>query len=433
MKKTILITALSVLAMLAVGVSVFAGGKQETAPAVKSTINWVNWVSVEEGTRNRIKEVITEFERVNPNIHVRVIPVPVSEKQNQLSIMIAGKNTPDMSQVHPDDVVTFAAMGALAPVMPLLSEDFKKDVHQSLFDLTKYEGTHYGIPWAPAGPGFLYNKKLMAQAGLDPNKPPKTVDEMTEYMRIAKEKLPPDTVMMQLDTTIRTIGLLHQWPFIRAFGALPVDGRQAKVNSPEMIAYTEWVRSLMKKEYTLPGRKYGEFRPMAAQGRLLFAFDGSYLKGIITSLNKSVTEQMFFDTWGVAPIPAGKQGVHFAAPDDHFLVIFKDSQIKEAAAKFAEYLVNSEYSLKTYISPVGFVPAAKSAMTRVPELGTDPVRKSFSEKIIPTVVPLPYGPDYTKIATTITAAIQEAITTDKQIPQILNDAQGKVEEILKKK
>lgn len=427
MKRTLFL-----LITLLVGGSLmlFAQGAKPALEEEVVTIEWVTWVAVEEGTRDQVADLVREFEAQNPNIKVRVIPVAVSDIQSQLSIMYQGKNTPDISQVHPDDVITLAAMGALAPVDPLLSPAFKEDVHESLLDLTKWEGIRYGIPWAPAGPGFLYNKKLMAQAGIDPNSPPKTVEQMTEYMRIAKTKLPSDTIMIQLDTTIRTIGILHQWPFIRAFGALPVDGRKANVNSKEMIAYVEWVRSLMDNGYSLPGKKYGEFRPMGAQGRLLFAFDGSYVRGIWKSLNSSLTDEMINETWGVAPIPGGKDGIHYAAPDDHFLVIFKDSEHKEEAAKFAEFLVNSDYSLKNYFLPVGFVPATKSAIQRVPELGDDPIRKAFSELIVPTVVPLPYGPEYTEVAVTITAAIQEAITTKKPIPDILNKAQAELEKIL---
>lgn len=401
-----------------------------TSTNEKVTITFVNWVASEEGTRDQVKDVIAQFEKDNPNIKVDIKPVPVSDIGKQLSIMVAGNNPPDLAQVHPDDVVSLAAMNALEPTDGILSKEFLADVQQSEYDLTVYQGKHFGIPWAPAGPGFLYNKKLMQQAGLDPNKPPQTIDEMMEMIKIAKDKLPKDVVSLQLDTTIRTIGLLHEWPFMRAFGAMPVDGDKAKLNTPEMQAYTEWLRSMVKNGYTLPGKKYGEFRTLAAQDRLLFAVDGSYLKGIVKSLNKQMTDEEFYKTWGVAAIPGGKDGKHYAAPDDHFMVVFKNSKNKAAAAKLAEYLANSEYSLKKYIDPVGFVPATKSAVQRVPSIGNDPIRKGYIEKIVPTVVPLPYGPNYSKTAETIMAAMQEAITTDKPIKDILANAQTKLEGVL---
>lgn len=426
----IMVLIIGVMALAGCGKTSSGSKDQGAQQQGQETITFVNWVSTEEGTRDKIKDVIAAFERENPNIKVDVKPVAVSDIQNQLSIMVTGGNAPDIAQVHPDDVVTLAAMGALEPVDNLLSTNFKQDLQQSLLNLTVYKDQHFGIPWAPAGPGFLYNKKLMQQAGLDPNKPPQTIDELNQALKQAKEKLPKEVVLLQLDTTIRTIGLMHEWPLMRAFGALPVEGNKANVNTPEMQAFTEWLRGLVKNGYTLPGKKYGEFRPLAAQNRLLFALDGSYIKGIIESLNKSMTDKEFNDTWGVAPIPAGKDGKHYAAPDDHFLVVFKASKHKEAAAKFAEYLVNSDYALANYIAPVGFVPATKSAVQRIPAIGEDPIRKAFIEKIIPTVVPLPYGPDYTKVATTIMAGMQEAITTDKPIPEILASVQTKLEGIL---
>lgn len=416
--------------ILILGLYVLSNSVKILASEEPVTITFYNWVSIEEGTRDQIKAVIKQFETENPNIRVDVKPVQVSDILNQLMIMSIAGNVPDIAQVHPEDVITLASSGVLAPTDNILSSGFKQDLQQSLYNLTVYQGEHYGIPWAPAGPGFLYNKKLMKQAGLDPNSPPETIQEFTDYLEIAKKKLPENVVLFQIDTTIRTIGLMHEWPIMRAFGALPIDGDKVQINTPEMKRYCEWLRNAMNEGYTLPGKKYGEFRPLAAQGRLMFMMDGSYIKGVIKSLNDSITDEKFYETWGVAAIPGNEEGKHFAVPDDHFLIVFKDSKHKEAAAKFAEYLVNSNYALKNYYAPIGFVPATKSAVDRVPEIGNDPIRRAYIEKIIPTVVPLPYGPTYADVATTIMTGIQEIITTDKPIPEILSKYQSQVEDII---
>ncbi|MCL4439787.1 MAG: sugar ABC transporter substrate-binding protein [Firmicutes bacterium] len=401
------------------------GAKQD-----KEVVTFVNWVSVEEGTRDQIKDVIAAFERENPNIKVDVKPIPVSDIQNQLSIMVAGGNAPDIAQIQADGVITLASMDALEPVDNLLPSDFIQDFHQSLYNAGLFKGKHYSIPWAPTGPGFLYNKKLMQQAGLDPNKPPQTIEELNQDLKLAKEKLPKEVVLLQLDTTIRTVGLMHEWPFMRAFGALPVDGNKVQVNSPEMQAYAEWLRNLFKNGYSLPGKKFGDFRPLAAQNRLLFGVDGPYVVGILKSLNKSLTDKEINDTWGITAIPAGKDGKHYAAPEQHGLVIFKSSKHKAAAAKLAEFLVNSDYALSKYIIPVGYVPATKSAVKRFPQVAQDPIRRAFIEKVFPTVVSMPYGPNYTKIATAIMGGMQEVITTDKPVPEILANVQTKLEGML---
>lgn len=413
-----------------------ASGQSQPAAAQKQeTITFVNWVSAEEGTRNQMKTVIAAFEKENPNIKVDVKPIPVSDVPNQLTIMATGGNPPDISQVQGDLVVTLASSGFLEPVDDLIPKALLADLPQNIYDSAGlWQGKHYAIPWAPAENGFLYNKKLMQQAGLDPNKPPTTMDELDAMIAQAKPKLPKEVVMLQLDTTNRTIGLYDQWPFMMNFndGVPPVDAQgKISVNTPGMKAYGEWLRKQVKDGNTLPGKKFGEFRPMAAQNQLLFGFDLTAVVGMYKSMNKALTDQEIFDTWAMTALPAGKNGKHYTADVNHDLVIFKGSTRKQSAMKLAEYLVNGDTSLKEYILPVGYAPMTKSAIQRIPEISKNPIVKAFSEKVIPTVVPMPYGPNYAAMSDAIMSSVQEMITTDKPIGDILAAMETKLKGIYK--
>ncbi|HEX9016908.1 MAG TPA: sugar ABC transporter substrate-binding protein, partial [Chloroflexota bacterium] len=342
-----------------------SGQSQPAASGQPETVTFVNWAGAEEGTRDQLKTVLAAFEKANPNIKVDVKPIPVSDVPNQVTIMATGGNPPDISQVQGDAVVTLASSGFLEPVDDLMPKALKDDLPQNILDSSGlYQGKHYAIPWVPVENGFWYNKKLMKQAGLDPTKPPTTVDEMDAMVAQAKTKLPKETVMLQLDTTNRTIGLYDLWPFMLAFndGVAPVDAQgKISVNTPGMKAFGEWIRKQVKDGNTLPGKKFGEFRPMAAQNQLLFGFDNTALSGVMKSMNKSLTDQEVYDTWGLAPYPGGKNGKHYTADVNHTFVIFKDAKHKQAAMKLAEFLVNSDDAIKSYILPVGYAPMTKSA------------------------------------------------------------------------
>lgn len=413
------------------------GAKPAATPAAdqKITITFTNWVGSEEGTREPLKAVIAQFEKENPNIKIDAKTIPVSDTMKQLVIMASAGNAPDVAQVQGDGVITLAASNFLEPVDALIPAKYLNDIPKGLYDSAGlYNGKHYAIPWTPNENGFWYNKKLMKAAGLDPNKPPKTMEELDKAVQQAKAKLPKDVVMLQLDTTIRTIGLFDQWPFMLNFtqGVPPVDGDKISVNSPGMLAYGEWIRKQVKDGNTLPGKRYGEFRPMAAQDRLLFGFDGSYLMGIMKSMNKALTDKEIFENWGVTAIPAGANGKNYSADTNHCMVIFKNSKNKEAAAKFAEYLANSDYAINQYHAAAGFVPIGKSAASRVPKITDNPLNKAFMAEVLSTVVSLPYGPNYNKMAEIIMAAVQEIITTDKPVKGIFDGAQVKLEELYKK-
>ena len=412
-----------------------ATAAQPAASGQTETITFVNWVSAEEGTRDQMKTVIDAFQKANPNIKVDVKPIPVSDVPNQVTIMATGGNPPDISQLQGEAVITIAASGFLEPVDDLIPKALLSDLPQNIYDSSGlYQGKHYAVPWAPAENGFWYNKKLMTQAGLDPTKPPTTMDELNAAVAQAKPKLPKETVMLQLDTTNRTIGLYDQWPFMLDFndGVPPVDAQgKISVNTPGMQAYGEWIRAQVKNGNTLPGKKFGEFRPMAAQNQLLFGFDLTAEQGIMKSLNKSLTDQEIYDTWGLAAYPAGKNGKHYTADVNHALVIFQGSKHKQAAMKLAEYLVNSDEAIKDYILPVGYAPMTKSAMQRFPEISKNPIVKSFSENVLPTVVAMPYGPNYNAMSDVIMSSVQEMITTDKPIADILANADTRLKGVYK--
>jgi len=394
----------------------------------KVEITFVNWATAEEATKKQMLAVIEEFEKQNPNIKVKNVPIPVGEQLNQLTIMTTGGNAPDIAQVHFDVGISLAAMGALEPTDNLLSKDFLDDLNKKLYDFGMWEGKHYLIPWVGHPLGFWYNKKLLKEAGLDPNNPPQTMEELTKAMAVIKEKLPAEVVPLQIDTTIRTLGLSHEWSFMAAFGAIPIEGD--KVQATKLEPFAEWLRMCVKKGYTLPGKKFGEFRPLAAQNRLVFGFDGPSFKGIIQSFDKSITDEKFYETWGVTTLPVGVDKKPYSAPDDHNLAIFKASKNKEAAVKFAEFLSRSDFAIKTYVIPLGFLPTVQSAVQRFPQEFSDPARKAYIEKVVPAVIRPPYGPNYAKIATVIMAGIQDVITTDKPIPEILKTVQMKLEGIV---
>ncbi|MCL5072986.1 MAG: extracellular solute-binding protein [Actinobacteria bacterium] len=207
------------------------------------TLNFTSWEYAEEASKGMVEKVIAAFEAENPNIKINVVPVPFSETRQQLVIMVSGGNAPDVAEIEPSTGSDLAIMGALAPVDDLLSADFIADLDKVQYDLALYEGKHYFTPWGVAPYGFFYNKKIMADAGIDSNNPPQTMEELNTQMEaIVKIK---DVVPLQYDTTIRPFSINVQWPFMLSFGKAPFDNETVQVNS--MNEYAEWLRNLVKK------------------------------------------------------------------------------------------------------------------------------------------------------------------------------------------
>lgn len=434
-KKTSKMIALLISSTVLLTFSLTGCGSQPTQNASQSSskeeIVFANWAIAEESTSSYIKKVIDEFQKQNPNITVKSVPISVTDMASQLTTMVMGGNAPDIAQILTYDGVTLASMGALQETDNLVPKELASDpFYKTSWNLGMYNDKHYGLPWVPQPLGFWYNKTLMKQAGLDPNKPPKTWDEFNQYMDQARKSLPSEIVIIGMDTTVRTIALEQEWPYIRSFGAIPIQGNNVQANSEQMANYATWVRKMAKEGYTLSGKKYGEFRAIGAQHHLLFTLDVPQFKGVIQSLDKNLTDDKFYQEWGLTSLPKGVDGKSYAAPDDHQLLIFKASKHQAAAYKFAEFLATSETSFKEYIKPVGLLPATESGFKKYPDLFGDETRKAYLTEVLPNVVPLPVGPNLPKTATVIMTGVQQMISTNQPISTITNDMQVKLEGII---
>lgn len=396
------------------------------------TLQFLNWVSQEDGTREPIADALAAFEQAYPWIKVENIAVPVSDNVKELTIMSAGGNPPDVAQIHSDNIPVLAASGFLAPILDHVPESLLLDVGQKNMDNAgMYEGVNYAAPWADSASGFWYNKVLMKELGLDPEQPPRTMDEMMDMMALAKEKLGEDVAILGLDTTVRTIGFYHAYGFLLAFndGVPPIQGQEVNFQSEGVKAYFQWVRDVVKAGYVLPGMRYGQFRPYQADNRCLFAYDSPSNVATLLSLNPNLNRDNIFDIWGMTSLPAGKNGVSYSAAQFHSLAIFQGSKHKQEAGLLVDFLVASQEGNRKYQLPIGWPTSSKSAMESIEEFASNPFLQVYAKVVQPTFVSLPTGPDYTEACTIIQTGVQEAYTTDKPIDEILDSVQRQLEEL----
>src|SRR5262249_28689402 len=278
---------------------------------------------------------------------------------------------------------------------------------------------------APAG--FWYDKAVMAKAGLDPEKPPRTIDELNTAMAAIK-KSQPDVIPLGLDTTNRPFSLQSNWPWMATFGAAPIAGDKARADAPEMKRYLTWMRDLAKNGYIDPGRKIGEFRPLAAQDKVAFIWDQVLLQGVIQSVNK-MPDADFYRHWGVTTQPTGPSGKSYSFEGGHQLVMFADSKQKKAAWEFMQYLAASPEALRVYtLGPGASLPPLIAAPNAEVAARLDtPVYKSFTTVIIPTLTTPPFGPGFASGSSAIMAGVQQAVTGTEPIDQIANSIQQQLD------
>jgi multiple sugar transport system substrate-binding protein len=145
-----------------------------------------------------LDERVTEFEKANPDIDVKAIEYQWTA--STFAADLAGGTLPDVFNVPFTDSKTLANQGQLADITQWFDETATADKwNQTVLDVAKGDdGNVYGIPWGPYAMALSYNRDIFTQAGLDPDKPPTTLDEIAADAKIIAEKVPGVAGYMQM-------------------------------------------------------------------------------------------------------------------------------------------------------------------------------------------------------------------------------------------
>ena len=140
--------------------------------------NIVNYWFV-AGANDRIPLCVKLFNESQDSIKVVCTPIPWNEHEKKVLTSILSENPPDVvNLVTP--VPKWAARNALVALDQIIAKD-RYDTSQffsSLWQEMKYRGSVYALPAYTVSYALFYNKKIFRDAGFDPEKPPKTWDEV---------------------------------------------------------------------------------------------------------------------------------------------------------------------------------------------------------------------------------------------------------------
>jgi multiple sugar transport system substrate-binding protein len=418
--KLVLRSVLAAASVAAMAVALLPAGLRAQE---KVTLTFANWADAESATRPGIQAVIAALEKSHPNIHIESQAIAFSEIAHQLVLRVRSGNPPDIAELQGNDTILLALTGRLEPLDAYLGAGGTGAFTPQALNGLEMRGKLVALPWTVAPVGFWYNKDVMQKAGLDPSKPPATIAElMTDLAAIRKSQ--PDIAGIGIDTTNRVFSMTANWPWMQMFGANPLADGGRGATTPEFAAYLTWMRTLAQNGYLQAGQKMGDFRPLAAQGKIAFTVDAVLLKGVIQSISHA-SDEAVSRSWGVAAMPAGPAGKSLTFDSGHDLAIFAASPHKKEAWEFVNYLATSpeavaDYTLKyeTSLPPLKNPPGADVAKT----LDT-PLYNAFRTTVMPTAITIPFGANFAAASTAVMAGVQQAVTSQTPIADIQKSVQ----------
>lgn len=331
------------------------------------------WQYVNAGRVEAMDQLIAKFQEENPDITVKHVTFPYADYQTKVAAATLAGEGPDVVQFYYGWLDTFRN-GQL--IQPLSAEAFPHDGIESKFfsivTAMQRDGEYFGLPTAVRALALIYNKGHLREAGLDPDTPPTTWDELIE---MSKKTTKYDSAG-NIESEGIAIGMAaqdhHLWRevLIRQFGGEPYTDSYTKVNynSDAGLKAIEFYTGL-ETEHKIAQTGFMDEPQAAFKGhRATFLIDGTFR---IPSIK--ATEGLEF---GVAELPS-MNGVksNFASYWANGIGVGAEGEELEAAHKFLEFVTRPD-SMELWLEVAGELPADPSlAMTE--ESLADPVWGPF--------------------------------------------------------
>lgn len=198
---------------------------------------------------------VAEFERRHPGVQVSVLSMGAGNMNPQkLMTAIVGKTPPDVINQDRFTIGDWASRDTFIDLTRLINRDRSKpngirpeDYYVPCWKEACYKGKVYAIPNSTDDRYLFYNKTLFKEAGLDPNRPPRTWKELIAYTQRLTSK--------DADGSIRRIGFIpnwgNSWLYLYSWQTggefMTPDGRKCIMDNPDSVRALVYMVSIYDK------------------------------------------------------------------------------------------------------------------------------------------------------------------------------------------
>jgi multiple sugar transport system substrate-binding protein len=375
-------------------------------------------------------KIIKDFEK-KTGIEVEYQLIGFDVYYDRLVTAFQGGQSPDVCFADLGGwVPTFASKGWLEPIdKQVAAWDGTPQIWENLWPTVEYNKVKYGVPWYTDCRLLLYNKKMFRDAGLNPNKPPKTWAELLKYAQklTNNKKRVYGYGVSGKKTEVSTLGY-EMFLFANGGKLLTDDYKKAAFNNKAGLDALQFYTDLAKKHKVSPPNTtaYGEdeYRNMMAQNKVAMAIGGPWSFPLIETANPQIKGE-----YAVALHPYG------SSPASVFggwaSVISKTSAKKDQSWKFIEYITSYNVWMEWIAKNGGPMPTRKDVCKNAPRFKEDPKWQVIFETF-PKAGYRPPIPQYPEISNVIQNMIQEVILGQKTAKVALKEAEIQVNAILAK-
>lgn len=285
-----------------------SSGGNASAASSKSTLTV--WMHQGPTFQKAYQKIVKQFEQQHPGVKINSLYIPYTQFESKALIAFTGGSPPDVVKLGGWDIANYASKGLIAAADANAlgyssSAAFHAAYSPGALESVSNHGTVYGLPIDYNSIFLFYRRDHFEAAGLDPDKPPTTWEQVVAYA----QKLTKRNSQGNLTRAGWAYWYnLPIWDFLN-FLPLPVGlgggllnaKNEGTLSSPASIQALTWYADLSTKlkvaspQFTNPNNNYGQI----ADGTASMTVSGNFATSFIETESKLKLGKEF----DVAPIP----------------------------------------------------------------------------------------------------------------------------------
>ncbi|WP_274426455.1 ABC transporter substrate-binding protein [Chelativorans sp. YIM 93263] len=391
-----------------------AGLLASTAMASAEQVTLDLWTIDDPGEYHYV--LAEEFMEEHPDITVNVRTVQFRDMVNDLARAVATGNGPDITYIDNPEVALFASRGLLLDLTPYIEKSEvvnAEDIYPGPLASVTWDGGIYGLPRGANTIALYYNADKFREAGLDPDNPPKTWDELYQAAKVLT-KPEENAYGIAFSAVATEEGTFQFLPWLQMTGGdydnVATEGGARALNfwkrlldeglaSPDTLIRSQWDST-------------GTFNT----GSAAMAISGPW------ELPRMSEEAEFDYRAALLPIPEeGAERASALGEGDN--VILANSDNPEEAFLFLEFLYEQ---MPRVWNEFGYLPASR---VEVNDPKTPTIYAVFEESMKYARNRGPH-PEWPRISKAVQEAIQSTLTGQTDAGTALETAQQKIDGVL---
>ena len=375
-----------------------------------------------------VDSIVADFEAENPDIKVNAIYSGNYDDTRVRALSALNSGDPaQLAVMFSIDAYDLIEQDLILPFNDLVSgsegANWLNSFYPALMANGNIEGKTWGIPFQRSTIVAYYNKDMFRAAGLDPDSPPTSWDEL---ISMGKALTKDGAYGIMIPSTGYPYWMFQALAIQNGKEVMSNDGLTTYFDDPTVVETLEFWKSLSSEHGVMPEGtvEWGTLRQAFLEGQTAMMWHST---GNLTAVKKNAS----FD-FGVAELPANVRKGSPTGGGNFY--IFKDTSAEEQAAalKLIQFMTSAEQAAAWSIATgyMGVSPAAYE---------TDAL-KSYTSSFPPALVArnqLEHAVaefstfETARVREGLNNAIQSALTGSKSAADALGEAQAAAERLLK--